>query len=47
MQSDENSEEVQLSQQLNELAEEVARAYNMPVDIARENIQRVLDSFED
>jgi hypothetical protein len=44
---DENSEEIQLSQWLNELAEEVARVYDMPVDIAKENIQRVLDSFKE
>ena len=43
---DENSEEIQLSQQLQELAEEVSRVYGIDVETAKQNIQTVLNAFD-
>lgn len=42
---DENSKEVQLSQQLQELAEEVSRVYGIDVETAKRNIQAALKVF--
>ena len=43
---DENTEEIQLSQQIQEFAEEVSRIYGIDVETAKANIQTVLERFK-
>ena len=48
MQSDENTKEnQQMSQWLNDIVEEIARDYNMPVETVIENIKNAFEQAKD